>query len=203
VKHPPSTSSDGAVTRMKHEMPAGVEQPPSTTDTAWLTKPEALRMLQVSERSLDRLVTRGKVQKQTRPRPGRTPEPVYNRADIERITAVDAFPIPDSGGRELATSPIPTPGVTAAFAQALAIIEGARSTARQPAPPALWCDLETASWQTGLSIRLLRRMIVSGVLPALRDGRAWKICRSDLHAIRANRATIDTLARTAGEGGKP
>jgi excisionase family DNA binding protein len=95
------------------------------------------------------------------------------------------MPADQTGGALIATSqtpPLQLPALTAALALSLAIIEAARA-ARQAAP--LWCDLEAASAHSGLSARTLRSMIAAGTLPALRDGRAWKIRRADLDDIRA------------------
>lgn len=166
---------------------------------AWLTKPEALRALQISERSLDRLVTAGKVQKQTRPRPGRTPEPIFHAGDIERLATRAAHTMPEvsPGGQPLASSPAAPPLALAAFTailQQLAATPGALralppadpQSASAPAPA--WLDLEQASRASGLSARLLRSLIRSRQLAALKDGRAWKIHREDLAAVRAQPA---------------
>lgn len=170
----------------------------SATDSAWMTKAEALKALGVSERSLDRKVTRGEIQKSSRPRPGRTPEPLYHRGDVERLTARAAYPMPEQPGgalvapREAQARDFPALG--ASLAQALAIIEAARR-ARPLAP--LWLDLDQASAHSGLSARKLRSLIRAGELPALRDGRGWKVRRADLRAIRgsAKRATSAPAAR--------
>jgi excisionase family DNA binding protein len=185
------------------------------TSAAWLTKTEALQQLAVSERSLDRMVTAGKVQKISRPREGRTPEPMFNRGDIERASAVDAFAMPDAGdgGKQLAprdTLALPHP----AQLRMLAELAGAtlRQLAAPPQPEAsatapVWMTIPAASAHCGLSARLLRKLIGTGQLPALRDGRAWKVHRVDVDKIhapardRANRATPPRVAQSAKNGG--
>ena len=159
---------------------------------AWLNKTEALHALRISERSLDRLVTAGKVQKQTRPRPGRTPEPIYHAGDIERLTARTAHEVPGDppGGQPFASAPAAPPLALSAFAamlNQLAAIPGAHraGAAADPHTTPAWLDLEQASRHSGLSARLLRSLIRSRQLPALKDGRTWKIHREDLAAVRA------------------
>jgi hypothetical protein len=139
--------------------------------SAWLTKVEALRMLGKSERSLDRLVHAGKVQRLTRPRAGKTPEPLFNRADLERATAVEAFEIPHSGmppsgengGQQLARRGAPTLAqpaeAMAALAPLLAMIvqqlQPPRALAPAPEAPAApqWLDVDAAAAHSGLSDR--------------------------------------------------
>jgi len=192
---------------VKHELADG-------NGAAWLTKAEALSMLGKSDRSLDRLVAARKVQRTTRPRDGRTPEPLYNRADLERLTAVDAFPIAEEGGKQLTARrdapPLPHPAQLAAlvdFASAMRSLT-APSQAEASAIAMAWLTIDSASAHSGLSATLLRRLISAGELPALRDGRRWKIRREDLDAIRApaksdraNRAASPPVARPACEGG--
>jgi excisionase family DNA binding protein len=160
---------------------------------AWLTKPQALSLLGKSDRSLDRLVAARKVQRTTRPREGRSPEPLYNRADLERVTAVEAFEVErvDEIERQnkLAVRRPPDEALFAArsvseLTALVNLVKGGVSAPPPPSPP-LWCTVEAASAMTGLSARLLKRLIQAGKLPALRDGREWKICRSDLHNIEA------------------
>jgi len=168
----------------------------SNDAAAWLTKAEALRALKVSERSLDRMVTAGKVQKQTRPRPGRPPEPLFNASDIERLTAREAFaiqPAGEPGAKQLAPSPAAPSLPLPAFLAILDQLGGARSLAPAAQACAIapaWLDLESASAHSGLSARLLRRLITTGDLPALKDGRAWKVCRDDLAALRASNTKL-------------
>lgn len=195
---------------MKQESANGADPRP------WLTKQEALSMLGKSERSLDRLVAAGKVQKQTRQRDGRTPEPLYNRADLERATAIPAFEMPatGNGGQPLAprdAQPLTQradPGMLALIASATRLLAASPRDPGVSAP--LWCGIAEASQLTGLSERLLRRLIRTSQLPALRDGTAWKIRRFDLHSIAApkmpakrsaKRATPATMARTQKAGG--
>jgi excisionase family DNA binding protein len=177
---------------------------------AWLTKPEALSLLGKSDRSLDRLVAARKVQRMTRPREGRSPEPLFSRADLERVTAVEAFEVErvDEVERQNALE-VRRPPDEALFAArslseltALVNLVKGGPPAPLPPPPPLWCGLDTASALTGLSARLLRRLIRVGQLPALRDGREWKICRSDLHNIEAPVEAATNVGVRAKRAGK-
>jgi len=184
---------------------------------AWLTKSEALRALAVSERSLDRMVTAGKVEKTTRPRPGRTPEPIYKRSDIERLTTREAFLVPSPTAAESAAAPSApqappqqfpafaalAPLLAAVLQQLPRALLPAPDSASAPAPPQ-WLDVDAAAEYSGLSTRLVTALIKSGRLPALRDGRTWKIRRADIDALQgdsANRATPAPLAQSASSNG--
>ena len=160
---------------------------------AWLTKPEALSLLGKSDRSLDRLVAAGKVQRTTRARDGRSPEPLFHRADLERVTAVTAFEVQservDEINRQNAVAlrrppdePLFSAGSLSELTALLNLVKGPAAPP-VPVPPTLWCTVDEASERTGLSAKLLLRLIKGGKLPALRDGHKWKICRSDLHNI--------------------
>ena len=173
----------------------------------WLTKLEALSLLGKSDRSLDRLVAARKVQRTTRPREGRSPEPLFSRADLERVTAVEAFEVERVGeaNRQNALAvrrPMEEPLLGArSLSELTALLSLVKSApAPVPAAPTLWCTVDEASERTGLSAKLLRRFIRAGTLPALRDGREWKICRSDLHNIEApalGRPSLDSAVRAA------
>jgi excisionase family DNA binding protein len=194
---------------MKHTNGAAVQ---------WIRKPEALAILGVSERSLDRMVNAGKIEKQLFPRPRRTPEPMYRTSDIDKLTARQGILLEDSpggigGGSPVRTAAAPaqqqfpallTPG---ALAPLFAAIEFARSVPPRQQPQ--WLDLEAAAAATGLSKKFLRSLIRAGTLPAFKDGRNWKCSREDLSRIRpplqlnsANSATPGAVAQTRGKKGK-
>jgi len=176
----------------------------------WVTLQEALSILGKSDASLRRLVARGKVHRTTRPRDGRSPEPMYSRDDLERLNVVDAFPVPEAGangkpsadaGQQLAARPATPPSFTA-FAEFALALAAARTPAEPPPPqPAAWLTLEQASAHCGLSAQLLRRLILREHLPAIKDGKDWKVRRYELDAMEtpakdhASRATADSVAR--------
>ena len=51
----------------------------------WLTKTHAAAFLQVSEKTIERLATKGDVRRATRKRPGVRPLPVYDPDDLQKI----------------------------------------------------------------------------------------------------------------------
>jgi excisionase family DNA binding protein len=176
-----------------------------SADAAWLTKPEALAALNKSERSLDRMVSAGKVERRTRPQgQGKPPQAIFSRADIERASAVEAFPMPENGN-QMAT--VHTNGARndLAIGQLLAAVVTQMQTQfaptpRQPAGRPLWLTLKDAAAYSGLSAKLLRELIASDRLPAVRDSRQWKIRREDLEGLRApgvTRANGNGVARSS------
>ena len=53
----------------------------------WFTKTQAAGFLKVSEKTVERLATKGTVRRATRKRPGVRPSPVYCPDDLERVKA--------------------------------------------------------------------------------------------------------------------
>jgi hypothetical protein len=160
---------------------------PSADLSDWLTRSEAARALGVNEHTLRRMTERGEgPERRDRPRPGRKPEPLYNPDDVDRLVAAKT-PARVMATEALATTPDGqlTPGAQ----QLLAILERmAASLAQRPEPRALaapeadrgpWTTLKAASAQSGLSARLLRRLVAAGELPAIRD-RAIKVRLGDV-----------------------
>ena len=58
----------------------------------WLTKQEAARILQVAEKTIDRLAERGELQKATRKRPGLPPVAVFHPDDVGRARRLREVP---------------------------------------------------------------------------------------------------------------
>ena len=51
----------------------------------WFTKTQAAAFLQVSEKTIERLATKGDVRRATRKRVGVRPLPVYDPSDLEKV----------------------------------------------------------------------------------------------------------------------
>jgi hypothetical protein len=68
--------------------------------TGWPTKAEAAELLGMSEKTIERLATRGEIQQAYRRIPNRRPTPVFNPADIETLkgqtASGKAFVVPES-----------------------------------------------------------------------------------------------------------
>ena len=51
----------------------------------WFTKSQAASVLRVSEKTIERLATKGEIRRATRKRPGVRPSPVYCPEDLDRV----------------------------------------------------------------------------------------------------------------------
>ena len=156
--------------------------------STWYTKSQACAKLgNIAERTLDRLVERGKIRKRTRPMPGRKPEPVYSAEDIDKIielTEARAAVLPPESNYPILRR------------------KGA------PAPSAaLWLTYEEAAAYSGLPRRTLERLVRAGKLAAIRAGSTY-IRRADIDAmseaendpgvhVRALLPLLDAVARIA------
>jgi excisionase family DNA binding protein len=164
--------------------------------SAWLSKRETAASLGMSERTLDRLVQSGRgPELRQRQRPGRRPEPVYRPEDVERLAAAGAAvaiaPASAIGPREVAISRQSRHG-GGSGGDIVGIVEQLAALAR-PAAPRPWLTIAEASEYSGLSVALLRRLVRSGQLQAIRDG-AVKVRRVDIDNLADNLATVAGLA---------
>lgn len=187
-------------------LPRGTSQTSQTSvsvsDTnygSWLTKQQAADAIGVTTKTIERLAAEGKVQQARWRRDGRGPElAVYQPDDVARIaaerrTAPSAFvlpvgvPPPSNGhgpasavGLALSAQP-PVPGddiLRRVFAAAIKAVSETSET-----PVALFVSIAEAAQVSGLSRTYLRRLIDEAKLPAVRDGRRWRIRRRDLEAL--------------------
>jgi len=71
------------------------------------------------------------------------------------------------------------------------------------ASPAAWLTLEAAAAHTGLSVRLLARLVAEGGLPALDEGKShgawgrWRVKRADLDALAGVRQNGENSVRVS------
>lgn len=154
--------------------------------TTWLTKAEAAARLQTSTRTIERYISRGEIETRSRKRPGRKPEPVCNPDDVERLAphahVMPARSLAPLAPRQPAAALAPATQAPDALAM-LAAFAQAMAAPRNGQPATRFLTLEQASEASGLSQRFLRRAIASGDLPAVKDGRAWKVRREDLDKL--------------------
>ena len=171
----------------------------------WLSKAEAARRLQVSEKTIDRMADRQQIERRMRQRPGRKAEPVFDPEAVDSLaserTPATVAPAPAALARQAdprSAAPRRVDHPVAAIAEALAAAIAQTIT---PRPPAAWLTIAEASRHTGLSKSLLKRLAHSGRVRAIRD-RGLKLFRDDLH----NPDTIATVSKppapTARGGGK-
>lgn len=134
-------------------------------------------MLGCSEKSIEREAARGKLEQGWRRIPGRRPIAVFRPEDVEKLRGqtVRAVPAPEEEPPTKSLALVPR-----GAADILRAIQAA--TPRLPIDRKLFLNLQEASEFTGLSMALLRRKIVSGELPAIKDG-GWKVRRDALERL--------------------
>lgn len=151
----------------------------------WLTKQQAATALSVSFRTLDKLVSDGKLQSAKRQQPGKPPATVYHPGDVETIRkerqppahALPAVRAETSRSvAQTAQRPLELEALTAAF---LTIV---REDFPPPAPK-LFLTIKEASHLSGLSQAYIKRAIACEMLPVVEDGRRIRIRRKDVEGL--------------------
>lgn len=145
---------------------------PQTTDH-WLTKAQAAQRLQSSEKHIERLAKRGRLQQAERKEPGKRPMAVFNPDDVGRemqgqnttlqikpFIAPDSLAVPaPSGRRDLAALPSPVPQIPAFSV---------------PVQDKLFLTIREAVAYSGLPISYLENLIDTGKLKAVEVGHSGK-----------------------------
>ena len=145
----------------------------------WFTKSQAASVLRVSEKTIERLATKGEIRRATRKRPGVRPSPVYCPEDLDRVKnaqtaqAVVMPPQAEAGGVPALGS---RAGELSAFLQSL--ITGADVPLRDK----LFLSVKEATRFSGLPETAIRRLLRSRKLPGVKTG-GWRIKRSDLEQL--------------------
>lgn len=150
----------------------------------WHDKHQASTLTGMSVKTIERLAAKGEIQQAERPRPGLRPATVYNPDDIGRIKAErepGAFLMPQTA------PPVSQPG---AMVPAAAPVNWGTwlerfAPAPPPQPPTIrrFLTIAEAAEASGLSMNFLRHAIKTASLPAVRDGRTWKVRRDDLDKL--------------------
>lgn len=123
----------------------------------WLTRPEALRALEKSQSTLERLVAAGDIQTKQQEVEGRKPMTLYQRGDVERIAAAP----------RRAVARIPN-NVTPELVRAL--VERTAAPAAVPITEKLWLSLDEAVEYSGLARSDLAKLCQI----SLREQAAWR-----------------------------
>ena len=145
----------------------------------WLTKTQAASVLQVSEKTIERLARKGEIRRETRKRTGARSLPVYSPEDLERVKAeqipqVAVLPPQAEAGEVPAVVPrVDLPS----FLQAL--IPG---TGDVPVKDKLFLTVKEAVRYSGLPESTIRRLLRGGKLPAIKAG-GWRIPRQALEEM--------------------
>lgn len=143
----------------------------------WLTKTEAAAFLQVSEKTIERLATKGGVRRATRKRPGVRPLPVYNPDDLQKVKdshTAQVVVVPSAEAR--------TPTALAPRTDLPSFLKTFFPAADMPVQDKLFLTLKEAARYSGLPQSTIRRLVHVGQLSAVKAG-GWRIKRSDLEKL--------------------
>ena len=143
----------------------------------WLTKTEAAAFLRVSEKTVERLATKGDVRRTTRKRHGVRPLPVYNPDDLQKVK--------DSQTAQVQVVPQAEAGQTQALAPRVdlpSFLQSLVNGADVPLRDKLFLSVKEATRFSGLPESTIRRLLRSGKLPGVKTG-GWRIKRSDLEQV--------------------
>jgi hypothetical protein len=145
--------------------------PPAVSEN-WMPAGAAAERLQKSKATLYRLVEVGEIQSKQEPRPGRKPERLFSRADIDRVleqhVRISRRSAPIGTERALPPRPLLT------------------APAHQPtSAPRLVLRLDEAAAETGLPASYLAELVHSGQVAAIKRG-AWYLSRRSLEQFIDN-----------------
>ena len=143
----------------------------------WLTKTEAAAFLRVSEKTIERLATKGHLRRTTRKRHGVRPLPVYNPDDLQKVK--------DSQTAQVQVVPQAEAGQTQALAPRVdlpSFLQSLVNGADVPLRDKLFLSVKEATRFSGLPESTIRRLLRSGKLPGVKAG-GWRIKRSNLEQV--------------------
>ena len=143
----------------------------STMHEDWLTKQEAARILQVAEKTIDRLADRGELQKATRKRPGLPPVAVFHPDDVERARKVREIParpfmfppavgpVVDVSAQQSDTDVRPVQESSIVPVQAVSDLSSVLDVIGLRYAPPLWLTRDQAVAYSGLSLTYLKKAV--------------------------------------------
>jgi excisionase family DNA binding protein len=150
----------------------------------WKTKAEAVALLGISERTIERMVQAGRIKQAYKRVPNRRPLAVLSPKDLDKVRAETikpmSAPVPheDTDGASRALAPRSSPNNASHLLSALASV----TPQRVPVASKVFLPLKEASEYSGLPMAYLRRLIGEGTLPALKTG-GFRIRRTDLENL--------------------
>ena len=146
--------------------------------SGWPTKAEAAAQLDTSARTIERMISDGRIEGKRRRNANGTRETVCNPRDIENLQPATHLMPETSAVTPIARNEIiGRPDPLELMAAALAALAGQQQPIREE--PRAWLTVKEAADYNGLSEALLRRAIRTGKLAAVKD-RRWKINRAAL-----------------------
>jgi helix-turn-helix protein len=166
----------------------------SIVPPGYLTREQAMKTLEKSETSIERLVRTGELASKLFPAPGRRPVRYYTAESVEAFKALEerkraATPPSVLRKREEAKEEREPPPRSLALAvpdSAVTFLREAleRLTALKPVAVTekLWLSLDEAAELSGLARADLLRLVKAGTLIARKSG-GWKILRKSLEAF--------------------
>lgn len=153
------------------------------TENQWVSKQAAAQYLNVSEKTLDRLVARGQLQRGRQRRPGQPTISTYRADDLERYATsrATAFPMPTT-----ALTAREGPNAPALLTDTLTRLGEVLSGRVNPLTT-LYISMAEAAARLGLNERYVRQCVREGKLRAVRlmvDGkRTTKVRAADLECV--------------------
>jgi excisionase family DNA binding protein len=158
-------------------------------NTDWLTKAQVAQILGVAEKTVDRLAVKGKLQKQTRERPGLPPVVVFHPGDVERERVArnqptEAFVVPDgvnsAVGQQLVSR---VPDMSELYGLMGGVIGHATAEmmVRQDFP--VFLTTQQAAEYSGLSEDFLLKLVRAGTLRRVAGMRGFRYKKTDLDKL--------------------
>ena len=149
----------------------------------WCTKAQAAATLQVSEKTIERLATKGDIRRATRKRPGIRPLPVYDPGDLQKIKDSQIPHVEIITQAEARSVPALTPRLDLP-----SILQSLVNGADVPLRDKLFFSVKEAARYSGLPQSTIRRLIHASKIPAVKAG-GWRIKRSDLEQLDCGHLT--------------
>jgi len=155
---------------------------------SWLTKKETAAALGVSEKTVERLAVRGKLEQRLRLSDGARSVVVYNPANIEalRTTSVAVLP-PETPGSTVVYKPQPAaPSFDAVGYQLARLVDLAVRVSDRVSDRvelSVYVSMKVAIPLTGLSRGMLLELADAGKIKRYPFGRGWRYRRADLEAL--------------------
>ena len=144
----------------------------------WFTKSQAAAFLQVSEKTIERLATKGEIRRASRKRPGVRPLPVYDPDDLQQIkdSQIPRVEIVSQAEAPQRPALVPRADLLPSLLQTLFPSD------HLPLRDKLFLTLKEAARFAGLPQATIRRLIHSAAIPAVKAG-GWRIKRSDMEQL--------------------
>ena len=149
----------------------------------WFTKSQAAATLQVSEKTIERLATKGDIRRATRKRPGIRPLPVYDPDDLQkikdsqipRVEIISQAEAPQQQPALVPRADLLPSDLLPSLLQTLFPVD-------LPLRDKLFLTIKEAARFAGLPQATIRRLIHAAAIPAVKAG-GWRIKRSDLEQL--------------------